>query len=110
MAQLLTWCRHNNLTLNSEKTEEMIIDLRKRKEQHAPLYIDGTQVERVKSFKVLGTYISEDLTWTHNTQQIFKKAQQRLLIILQTSQQLLQVHSGEYTDKFHRSVVWELHR
>lgn len=56
----------------------MIINLRKRRDQHAPLYISGTQVERVKTFKLLSTHISKDLTWTHNTQQIIKKAQQRL--------------------------------
>lgn len=70
VARLLTWYRGNNLSLNSEKTKEMIIDARKRKEQLAPPYINGTEVERVKSFKVLGTYVSEDLTWTHNPQQI----------------------------------------
>jgi len=45
----------------------MIID------QHAPLHINRTQVERVKTFKFLGTHISEDFSWTHNTQQIVKK-------------------------------------
>lgn len=59
----------------------MIINLRKRKEQHTSLYINGTQVERLKSFKVLGTYISEDLIWTHSTEQIVKKAQQRLFLL-----------------------------
>lgn len=77
VAQLVSWCRDNNLSLNSEKTKEMIIDPRKRRDQHAPLYISGTQVERVKTFKLLSTHISEDLTWTHNMQQIVKKAQQR---------------------------------
>lgn len=114
VAQLLPWCRDNNLSLNSEKTEEMIIDPRKRREQSAPLYINGTQVERMKTFKHISTYISEDLSWTRNTQQISRKAQKRrgneeMWIILQTSQQLLQVHSGEYPEKFHHSVVWEVH-
>ena len=82
VARLVSWCQENNLSLNAEKTKEMIIDPRKRRrDQHAMLYIDGTQVERVKTLKFLGTHISEDLTWTHNTQQTIKKAQQRLFFL-----------------------------
>ncbi|XP_054623143.1 rab effector MyRIP isoform X2 [Dunckerocampus dactyliophorus] len=61
-----------------DNTKEMIIDPRTReKEPHKPLFIDETEVERVKTFKFLGTHISEDLTWSHNTQQVIKKSQRR---------------------------------
>ncbi|XP_054650702.1 uncharacterized protein LOC129191401 [Dunckerocampus dactyliophorus] len=64
------------------KTKEMIIDPRTReKEPHRPLFIGETEVERVKTFKFLGTHISEDLTWSHNTQQILKKSQRRLYFL-----------------------------
>ena len=33
VAQLVSWCHTNNLSLNAEKTKEMIIDLRKRSAQ-----------------------------------------------------------------------------
>ena len=52
----------------------MIIDPRKRRDQHRPLH--NGEVERVKTFKYLGTHISEDLSWSHNTQHIAKKSQQ----------------------------------
>lgn len=52
-AQLVSWCLENNLSLNAEKTKEMIVDPRMRRDQHAPLHINGTQVERVKTFKFL---------------------------------------------------------
>ncbi|XP_054631651.1 E3 ubiquitin-protein ligase znrf1 isoform X2 [Dunckerocampus dactyliophorus] len=67
---------------HSDKTKEMIIDPRTReKEPHRPLFIDETEVERVKTFKFLGTHISEDLTWSHNTQQMMKKSQRRLYFL-----------------------------
>ncbi|KAK3554578.1 hypothetical protein QTP70_025534, partial [Hemibagrus guttatus] len=57
----------------------MIIDpRRKRKEQHTPIYIGETEVAKVKTFKFLGTYISKDFTWSHNTQQLLRRFQQRL--------------------------------
>ena len=59
----------------------MIIYPRKRRDQHSPLHIGETPVERVKTFKFFGTHISEDLSWSHNTQHIAKKSQQRLYFL-----------------------------
>ncbi|XP_062859494.1 uncharacterized protein LOC134321621 [Trichomycterus rosablanca] len=47
--ELAEWCSHSNLHLNISKTKEMIVDYRKRQEdEHAPLYIRGAAVERVR--------------------------------------------------------------
>ncbi|KAI3352102.1 hypothetical protein L3Q82_020924, partial [Scortum barcoo] len=72
----------NNLHLNVSKTKELIVDFRRRqREEHAPLSINGTTVERVSSFRFLGVHISEDLTWTHHTDFITKSARQRLFFL-----------------------------
>uniref|UniRef100_A0A1A8E6L0 Alkylated DNA repair protein AlkB homologue 8 N-terminal domain-containing protein n=1 Tax=Nothobranchius kadleci TaxID=1051664 RepID=A0A1A8E6L0_NOTKA len=71
----------NAVTLASRrltKTKEMVIDFRRSKDAPRPLCIKGAEVERVPSFKFLGIYISEDLSWTINTTALVKKAQQRL--------------------------------
>ncbi|KAI3360706.1 hypothetical protein L3Q82_012846, partial [Scortum barcoo] len=48
---LTSWCQDNNLHLNVSKTKELIVDFRRRqREEHAPLSINGTTVERVNSF------------------------------------------------------------
>lgn len=78
---LVTWCGNNNLTLNTDKTKEMIVDMRKGRRPHQPLFIRGLEVERVSNFKYLGVHISDDLTWTFNTTQVVKKAQQRLYFL-----------------------------
>ncbi|XP_036403543.1 protein NLRC3-like [Megalops cyprinoides] len=75
VANLVTWCEENNLTLNTDKTKEMIVDMRKEKKTHQPLIIHGLEVERVSCFKFLGVYICDDVTWTLNTTQLVKKAQ-----------------------------------
>ena len=92
--KLTVWCTNNNLALNSTKTKELVIDFRRRREEPAPLYIKGDMVERVTDFKFLGTYISQDLTWTVNTITLVKKSQQRLYFLrtlrrANVSQQLL---------------------
>ena len=75
---LTTWCSANNLALNTTKTKEIIVDFRRKKVDHPPLYINGEGVERVHDFRFLGVQISDDLTWTLNITAIIKKAQQRL--------------------------------
>ncbi|KAK3517000.1 hypothetical protein QTP70_029969, partial [Hemibagrus guttatus] len=71
----------NNLSLNLEKTKEMIIDFRRAQSDHSPLNIDGCNVELIKSTKFLGVHLAEDLTWSLNTSSITKKAQQRLYFL-----------------------------
>ncbi len=71
----------NNLSLNVEKTKEIVVDFRRVHTQHAPLTINGATVERVSSTKFLGVHITEDLSWTNNTAALAKKAQQRLYFL-----------------------------
>ncbi|KAI4901016.1 hypothetical protein NFI96_010353 [Prochilodus magdalenae] len=62
------WCAANNLSLNVSKTKELIIGFRRGERTH----------KQVSSFKFLGLYLVEDLTWTLNTSHIVRKAQQYL--------------------------------
>ncbi len=78
VAQLAECCGANNLSLNVEKTKEVVMDFRRNSVDHPPLTIDSSTVERVSSTKFLGVHITEDLTWTTNTMSLSKKAQQRL--------------------------------
>ena len=78
---MVSWCGDNNLILNTEKTKEMIVDMRKERSMHQPQYIRELEVERVSNFKYLGVHISEDLTWKPHVTQLVKKAQQRLYFL-----------------------------
>ena len=70
---LVNWCGNNNLSLNVNQTKEIVIDFRKCKEEHAPVYINGQEVERVKSFKFLGVQITNNLSWSPHADTIVKK-------------------------------------
>ena len=79
---LVSWCDDNNLFLNVAKTKEVVVDFRTTtKTPTLPLYINGSEVEIVETFRFLGTHISSDLSWEHNATQITKKAQQRLYFL-----------------------------
>uniref|UniRef100_A0A9J8D6D0 Reverse transcriptase domain-containing protein n=1 Tax=Cyprinus carpio carpio TaxID=630221 RepID=A0A9J8D6D0_CYPCA len=81
MSRLARWCSDNNLSLNVEKTKEIVVDFRKVHTQHAPLTINSATVERVSNTKFLGVHITEDLSWTDNIAALAKKAQQRLYFL-----------------------------
>ena len=44
------------LTLNVNKTKEMIVDFRKQQREQPPIHIDRTVLEKVESFKLLGVH------------------------------------------------------
>ena len=46
-----------------------------------PININGSVVEQVSSFKFLGTFISDYLSWSVNSMEILKKAKQRLYFL-----------------------------
>ena len=72
------------MILNISKTKEMIIDFRKKiPTPLSPLYINGEVVERVTSFKFLGTTIHDSLSWELNTSLIISKSHQHLYFLRQ---------------------------
>ena len=71
---LAMWCQYNDLSLNVNKTKELIVDYRKRQAEHAPIDIDGA----AESFKILGVHITNELSWYKHTKTVVKRAQQNL--------------------------------
>jgi hypothetical protein len=59
------WCQENNLSLNVNKTKEMIVNFRKQQREHPPIHMEGT--EKVGSFKSLGVHITDKLKWSTHT-------------------------------------------
>ncbi len=81
VSTLTKWCQENHLSLNIDKTKELVVDYRRQSREHAPITIDKTPVERVSSFKFLCVHITEDLTWSAHTDAVLKKAHQRLFFL-----------------------------
>ena len=76
--KLTVWCSDNNLSLNTTKTKELILDYRRQSADPAPLHINGNCLEKVHTFKFLGAHLTDDLSWSANTSETVKKPQQRL--------------------------------
>ena len=70
------------MELNPKKCKEMIINfLQYRIPCDQSMFINRQCVERVHSFKILGVYLSDDLTWNTHVDHILKKANSRLFAL-----------------------------
>lgn len=73
--------REHSLLLNTSRTKELIIVFRKkRKTDIPPLIISNNCAERVADLHFPGVHI-ENLTWSANTSELLRKAQQRLHLL-----------------------------
>ncbi len=76
--QVTDWSKEIRTKLNGTKTKEMIITYAKDS-PHIPLInMNGTEVERVKSTKLLGVIISDNLKWDLHVNSICSKAGSRM--------------------------------
>ena len=72
------------MCLNSPKCESMTINfLHYNSCVVSPVVPGGSTVEQVSSFKLLGLFISEDLTWNIQRDYVLKKSNKRLYILRQ---------------------------
>lgn len=81
--QAVTWCTDHDLLLNTSKTKELIVDLRRQPSPKTPVLIEGEPISITDQFKLLGIHISNNLKWKINTDHIYNKAQQRLFHLRQ---------------------------
>ena len=75
--KLIVWFKINNVSLNIDKTKEMVVDSRRAQSDHESLNIHGSPVEIMKNTKFLSVHLAESLTWSL-TGSTVKKAQQHL--------------------------------
>ena len=69
---------NNNMRLNSRKCKTMTVDfLCYNSCVLCPIAVGGSDIEQVSTFKLLGVYLSEDLTWAVHCDYIVKRANRR---------------------------------
>ena len=74
------WTRENKMKLNTKKCNYMVFS--RSEEQFATrLTIDNVKMDRLSETKILGLYISEDLSWARNCKEICMKAYSRMQMI-----------------------------
>ena len=78
MNNLETWAGNCNLLLNEKKTKQMVIATWQTSRAHnlglstytPPIKLKNKCIERVDNFKLLGTWLNENLTWANHNNNI----------------------------------------
>ena len=99
VSDIYTYASLRGMKLNLKKCKEMIINFMQYSPfPPVPLTVGGSVIERVLTYKLLGVYISEDLSWNVHIEHIVKKANKRLYALRTlkksgiTTMQLVQVY------------------
>lgn len=75
VADVHNFAMEHNMKLNPTKSKEMLINfLRSPNFLIRPLQIGSHVIEQVKTYKILGVIVSDDLKWNHHIDHIVKKA------------------------------------
>ena len=78
---IIRFTENEQMELNAKKCNEMIVDFRKSKTVIPPVCIGQPPIARVKTFKLLGLWMNDNLNWETNTEYIIKKATKRLYFL-----------------------------
>ena len=81
--EAVDWTDQNKLQLHSTKCKEFRIQFSKREYIAEPITISGQQLEIVKSAKILGVPLTDDLKWKKHIGTVVSKALKRLYLLKQ---------------------------
>ena len=80
--QIVEWTKENGMTINPTKTHDMVMS--GAKPGIAPkITIDGQELERVSSTKIVGVYVQSYLKWDTHVDYIVSGAQPKLFFLTQ---------------------------
>ena len=65
--QAVSWSTTKKMIPNVDKTKEMVISFNKQPKDISPICIEGIEIERVESVKLLGIIVTDKITWSENT-------------------------------------------
>ena len=81
--QIIEWSHENRVVLNPDKCKEIRISFTHKPEQFDAITIDGKELESVKSAKLLGLTIRDNLTWNAHVNEVVKNASKQLYFLVQ---------------------------
>ena len=79
------WTKNQKMMLNQKKTKIMLFNFTNNYQFTTRLSLNNENLEVVKSTKLLGVMISDDLKWDENTHYLVKKAFQRMELLRKVS-------------------------
>ena len=85
LEKISDWTRRKQFKLNIKKTQSIIFNYSKNYQFSTDLKLEGDVIETVQETKLLGTIITNDLSWNKNTQSIVKQSNKRMSFLHKAS-------------------------
>ena len=85
LEKISEWTDKKRMRLNSSKTKNIIFNYSKNYKFSTDLKVKNEVIETVKETKLLGTYITDDLSWDKNTKYIVKESNKRMSFLHKAS-------------------------
>ena len=79
--EFIEWTNNNKLSLNPSMYQALQVCFKTNTLPHAELSITGVPLSFVTEAKILGVWLQNDLQWDKNTNEIAKKANQKLYML-----------------------------
>jgi hypothetical protein len=76
-----TWTKKKKMKLNEKKTKNLIFNFTKKYQFTTKLNVNNVNISLPNEAKLLGTVITDKLTWDRNTEEIVKKAYKRMQLL-----------------------------
>ena len=81
--EIIEWSHDNRVVLNPEKCKELRISFARTPQLFDAITIDGKELEIVKSAKLLGVTLSDNLSWNAHVNELVKKSSKKLYFMVQ---------------------------
>ena len=82
MDNISLWTKNHKMQLNEEKSKIMIFNFTKKFKFATRIKMNNILLDTVSETKILGLIISSNLSWKSNTNNLVKKANKRMIIII----------------------------
>ena len=79
--EIKNWTTNKKMKLNQNKTKVMLFNFTKNYQFKTRLKLNDENIEIVNKSKLLGTIITDNLTWDENTDYLIKKAYKRMQLL-----------------------------
>ena len=110
MRDIEVWAEQ--MRLNPKKTKNILFNFTKNHQFSTKIYLGGEVIETVNEVKLLGTTISNDLTWNKNNSILVREGNARMQVLHKSAKftsntNLKQIYISQVRSKLEQSaVVW----
>ena len=85
LSKINNWTDKQKMKLNEKKTKNMIFNFSKKNQFTAKLSVNDTNLEVVEETKLLGTILTNNLSWDRNTEELVKRAFRRMNLLFKAA-------------------------